>query len=92
MARWVQRHGFNAVFGGFRDRRLVRALRRRGIKVYAEVSLFVGKKHWRRRGGRPVTATGRPLGKQGWYAGVCPNQAWLQRKKLRGLGLNIASE
>lgn len=86
VARWVERHGFNAVFGGFRDRALVKALRKRGIKVYAEVPLFVGRRHWRKRGGRPVTAAGKPLSKQGWYAGVCPNQGWLQRQKLQAIG------
>lgn len=83
VARWLVDHRFNAVFGGFRDRALVRALRRRGIKVYAEVPLFVGRKQWRQQGGRPVTDSGRLLKKHGWYAGVCPNQPWLRAQKLR---------
>ena len=83
VARWVKRHRFNAVFGGFRDRRLVKALRKQGVKVYAEVPLFVGRKQWRKGGGRPVTAAGKPLPRQGWYAGVCPNQPWLQAARLR---------
>ena len=28
-------------------------------------------------------ADGQPLFKVRWYAGVCPNQPWLRRKKLR---------
>lgn len=84
VARWLEAHGFNAVFGGYRDRRLVRALRKKGIRIFAEVPVFHGRKHWRRHpGSRPVTAAGKPLPRMGWYAGVCPNQAWLRKDRLR---------
>jgi hypothetical protein len=84
IAAWLKRHQFNAVFGGYRDTALVGALKRRGIKVYAEIALFVGKKHWRRHPeSRPITAKGKPIKRQGWYAGVCPNQPWLRAAKLK---------
>lgn len=87
--RWLRARRFNAVFGGYRDKALRRALAAAKIKVFASLPLFVGKQHWRGSAtsgrGRPITADGKPLAKDGWYAGVCPNQPKLRAAKLRRL-------
>jgi uncharacterized lipoprotein YddW (UPF0748 family) len=84
IANWLGEHRVNAVFGGYRDRALVRALRRRKIRIFAEIALFAGKKHWKNHpGSRPIDARGRRIGREKWYAGVCPNQAWLREAKLK---------
>ena len=65
--------GVTAVFGGYEDPALVAALHERGIKVFAEVALFVGKQYWERYPhSRPVTSTGEPMAPEGWYYGVNP--------------------
>lgn len=65
--------GVTAVFGGYEDPALVAALHEQGIKVFAEVSLFVGKQYWERYPhSRPTTSTGEPMVAEGWYYGVNP--------------------
>lgn len=65
--------GVTAVFGGYEDPALVAALHEQGIKVFAEVTLFVGKRYWKRYPhSRPITGTGKPLAPDGWYYGVNP--------------------
>ncbi|MBI5623922.1 MAG: hypothetical protein HY924_09100 [Elusimicrobia bacterium] len=71
--------GVNAVFGGYKDPLLRKALRGRGIRVFAELTAFAGERHWKTRPeSRPVSEVGEPLAKVKWYAAVCPNQTWLR--------------
>jgi hypothetical protein len=65
--------GVTGVFGGYEDPALVAALHEQGIKVFAEVALFVGKRYWERYPhSRPITSTGEPMAPEGWYYGVNP--------------------
>ncbi len=65
--------GVTAIFGGYEDPILVAALHERGIKVFAEVSLFVGLRYWARYPhSHPITGTGEPMAAEGWYCGVNP--------------------
>jgi len=73
IARALAEWGVTTVFGGYEDPALVAALHEQGIKVFAEVALFVGKKQWERYPhSRPITSTGEPLDPEGWYYGVNP--------------------
>jgi hypothetical protein len=83
IARWLIEHRVNAIFGGYEDEKLVSTLQRNGIKIYAEVTIFYGEKYWQEHPeSRPINADGKPIEKIQWYAGVCPNQAWLWEEKL----------
>lgn len=63
----------NTIFGGYQDEDLVEQLHQSGIKVFAEVSFFSGQKWWRKYpNSRPITADGKRLEKEEWYAGVTP--------------------
>jgi hypothetical protein len=83
IARWLLEHRFNAVFGGYKDRRLVETLKHRGIRVYAEAAIFYSSTEWRRHPEtRPINAAGKPIEKIKWYRGLCPNQDRLIKKRL----------
>ncbi|UCE05235.1 MAG: hypothetical protein JSW07_16675 [bacterium] len=63
----------NAIFGGYEDSNLVKKLHQAGIKIFAEVSFFVGENWWQKfPNSRPIKANGEPLTKEEWYAGVNP--------------------
>jgi hypothetical protein len=73
IAQTLEQWGITAVFGGYGDSSMVSALHSRGIRVFAEVALFVGKKHWTRYPrSRPILSTGKPMAPDGWYYGVNP--------------------
>ena len=78
--------GVNAVFGGYEDSALVRALHARGIKIYAEIGFFVGEQLWQKYPeSRPIKADGQPLEKIEWYAGVTPTIPAVQEDRLNAL-------
>jgi hypothetical protein len=82
-AELLFRWGFKMAGGEFEDDRLPRALREHGIRTLVMVGIFQGANHWKRRPeSRPIDARGRPIAKDSWYAGICPNQGWLREKKL----------
>jgi len=69
----LQEWEVNAIFGDYEDFDLVDQLHRAGIKVFVEVSFFVGEKWWRDYPvSRPVKDNGTLLEKEDWYAGVNP--------------------
>jgi hypothetical protein len=73
IAQTLEQWGITAVFGGYRDSSMVAALHSREIRVFAEVPLFAGKKHWKRYPrSRPILSTGKPMAPDGWYYGVNP--------------------
>ena len=75
--------GVTAVFGGYEDPALVAALHEQGIKVFAEVALFVGKRYWERYPhSRPITSTGEPMTAEGWYYGVNPTIPEIRKHNL----------
>ncbi len=79
LTRW----GVNAVFGVHEDRALSEVLRQGGIKIFAEFSVFAGEKYWERfPQSHPVTANGKPLEKDEWYAGVNPSSEQVRKEKL----------
>jgi uncharacterized lipoprotein YddW (UPF0748 family) len=82
----LKRLGVNAVFGDFKDSLLVDALHRAGIRVFADVNVFVGELYWiEHPESRPINAKGKRIEKIEWYAGVCPNQSWLREEKLKAI-------
>lgn len=86
LADSLQSWGVNAVFGGYEDSNLVGELHRRGIRVFAEIGLFVGADLWERfPWARPIKADGKPLEKIEWYAGVNPAVPEVQEYRLRQL-------
>ena len=63
----------NAIFGGYEDAKFVEQLHQAGIKIFVEVSFFVGEKWWQEYpASRPVTSDGKPIEKEEWYAAVNP--------------------
>lgn len=48
IAQTLKQWGVTAVFGGYKNSSLVAALHARGIQVFAEVGVFVGKNYWKR--------------------------------------------
>ncbi|MBI4677602.1 MAG: hypothetical protein HY748_08465 [Elusimicrobia bacterium] len=78
-ARTLSSWGVNAVFGGYQDPEVRKALRGHGIRIFAELGCFVGERYWRERPeSRPVNDVGQRIAKVKWYAGVCPSQGWLR--------------
>jgi len=65
------------------DKELVGLLQRKGVKVYAEVSLFVGEEVWGKYpDARPIDRYGQPMEAIGWYHGVCPNHPKVREEKF----------
>ena len=78
--------GVQAVFGGYDNAAFVDAAHAAGLQVFAEFGCFVGERWWDRYPeSRPVTADGRLMPKQGWYAGVIPTLPALRQELLAGL-------
>ena len=66
IAQTLEQWGITAVFGGYKNSSLVAALHARGIQVFAEVGLFVGKNYWKRYPhSRPIASTGKPMDPEG---------------------------
>ncbi|MBI5882718.1 MAG: hypothetical protein HZB91_06395 [Elusimicrobia bacterium] len=83
-ARQLSSWGVNAVFGGYENPELRKALRGRGIRAFADLPCFVGEEYWKKRPeSRPINEVGEPLRKVKWYAGVCPNQEWLRNSVVK---------
>jgi hypothetical protein len=75
--------GFTLAGGPFKNDRLPRALRDRGIRTLRIVSVFEGADHWKKQPeSRPIDSTGKPLQPDEWYAGVCPNFEPFRKSKL----------
>ena len=89
MAETLEQWGITAVFGGYKDSSLAAVLHSRGIRVFAEVALFVGRGHWKRYPqSRPILSTGEPMPHEGWYYGVNPVIPQIRShnlKKIRGM-------
>ncbi len=86
IVRFLKTYDINSVFGGHDDAGFVEACHQNGIRVYAEAAIFFGEKYWKEHPeSRPITASGEPLEKIEWYAGVCPNQPWLWEEKLEAI-------
>lgn len=83
---WLKGMGINAVFCSYKDRSFIETLRKAGIKVYVEYSIFVGEILWEKYpSSRPVTAKGEKLKKYKWYAGVTPTVKKIRQEKLNGI-------
>jgi uncharacterized lipoprotein YddW (UPF0748 family) len=58
-------------------------LREQGVKVFAEISLFVGEELWKKYpDARPIDRNGKPMEPINWYYGVCPNHPGIRKEKL----------
>ena len=83
IAKWLLEHKFDAVFGGYKDRKLRETLKRYGVQVYAEAAIFYSSTEWKKHPEtRPVNALGKPIDKVEWYRGLCPNQDRLIKQRL----------
>ena len=70
----LQEAGVDGVVKMPHDSHLVNEMKGAGIKAYAEISCFSGKKAWETfPGSRPITASGEPFDTEGGYGGVCVN-------------------
>ncbi|MCP5117199.1 MAG: hypothetical protein GY953_40760 [bacterium] len=91
-ARYFRSIGVTLAGGPFKDAAVPNALRKAGIKTAGLVVLFHGEQHWKSHPeSRPVMADGKPLFKDRWYAGLCPNQPYLRREKLAQIERMLAS-
>lgn len=76
--------GIDAVWGRFKDKSITDALHKKGIKTFFEIGIFIGEDLWKEfPDSRPVLSTGKMLDKDGWYAGVCPTNENVRKKKLK---------
>jgi hypothetical protein len=83
IAKWFLKNKFDAVFGGYKDKKLRETFRRYGIQVYAEAAIFYSSTEWKKHPGtRPINEAGKPIKKVQWYRGLCPNQDRLIKQRL----------
>jgi len=84
VAGLLRETGITAVCQLPEDRGLIRELHLAGVKVYAEMSMFSGKRRWEDHPeSRPINADGQPIGEPSHgHCGVCPNQDWLREDIL----------
>jgi len=79
----LKENKINSVFGGYKNTELRKLLKQNQINVYAEITLFAGTGLWKTNPEyRPITSSGKPIEKDDWYGGLCPNQPKLQEKRL----------
>jgi len=65
------------------DDERVGSLRSNGVKVFVEISLFVGNEIWQKYpDSRPVDRNGQAMEATDWYYGVCPNHPKVREMKL----------
>lgn len=85
LARWLVDRHISAVFvGGGESDAVLDALRAAEIRVYREMSLFVGKHAYTQHPEwRPITADGKEQQPDGWFYGLCPNKEDLRRQKIK---------
>ena len=85
LARWLVDRHINAVFvGGRESDAVLDALRAAKIRIYREMSLFVGKEAYsQHREWRPITADGKEQQPDGWFYGLCPNKEVRRKEKLK---------
>ncbi len=93
-AKWLVDHHVNAVFvGGGESGEFLDALRKKNIRIYREMGLFVGKTTYQEHPEwRPITASGEEQEPEGWYYGLCPNQEELRKQKLEQFERYIKNE
>ena len=84
IANRLSEWNINAVFGGYWDSSMVRALHDRDIRVFAEVGFFTGSEaRWEEAPElRPVNSQGKPISKDEWYCGISPTIEWFRDKKI----------
>jgi hypothetical protein len=83
IAKWLLEHKFDAVFGGYKDKKLRETFKRYGIQVYAEAAIFYSSTEWKRHPEtRPINSEGKPIEKIQWYRGLCPNQDRVIKQRL----------
>jgi len=83
VADFLEDHGINAVFGGYENPEFLAACRKKKIRVFTDLVCFVGGRHWHSHPeSRPINADAKPIEKEEWYSGVCPNQKWLRQDLL----------
>jgi hypothetical protein len=83
IAKWLLENKFDAIFGGYKDKKLRETLRRYGISVYAEAAIFYSSTEWKKHPEtRPINQAGKPIEKVQWYRGLCPNQDRVIEQRL----------
>ena len=83
ITRQLRQWNINAVFGGFRDSLMVKALHKEEIKIFAEVAIFTGTEvRWNESPElRPINAEGKPVQIDEWYCGIVPTVPWFRERK-----------
>ncbi len=82
----LQSWGNTAIFGGYEDAEFVAAAHAVGMKVHAEIGLFVHRKWWDEiPESRPITHEGKPLEPEEWYYGINPSTPGVRQKLLERL-------
>lgn len=78
--------GINAVFGGYDRPDFVRAAKRAGLRIMAELACFAGERWWHDLPeSRPVLSDGSLLDPEEGYYGVNPAHPVVRRKQLSAL-------
>ncbi len=88
---YLSKVGINAVWGDFDEKGIPDVLHNKGIKTFFEISIFSSEKLWKEfPDSRPVLSSGKLLEKEGWYAGVCPANEKVRKKKLKEIDETLA--
>ena len=78
--------GSNVIYGGHEDPDFVKAAHQAGMKVFAEIGIFVGERNWERYPeSRPITSSGSAILKDKWYAGVTPTIDAVRAERLKAI-------
>ena len=83
IAGWLKERHVNGVFITKESDEVLGVLRRAGIRIYREMTLFASKSLYQQNPQwRPITADGTDQEPDGWYYGLCPNKEDLRQKRL----------
>jgi len=72
-----------AIFGGYKNDKLISSLHQEKIKVYASIGIFVGKDWWEKYPkSRPINSEGKPVEGEDGYGGLIPVIPFIRERKL----------
>lgn len=84
--------GINAVFGGYKDKQMLEALRKYGIKTYVSVRIFHNGRFWHKYPqSRPIDVHGNPIEKEEWYTPLTPSNHEVRMERLAEIEKLVSS-